>query len=183
MTKILVSAVTASTQLQTQCLRAHLINHKRPTHLLSPSTPDPSQAPSLTPQISDTHYPTPVSFDSFPLSAPLPSRHSWKSQGSTLPRSSYSPTYSSHTSTSISIPTSSSARSQHTSSTNPVHNKVSQATKRRLYKRKSSVARVSSGPITKFFPKLHPLSTPSNATLNSPVLSTTPRPGPVIAPI
>ena len=111
MTKILVSAVTASTQLQTQCLRAHLINHNRPTHLLSPSTPDPSQAPSLTPQISDTHYPTPVSFDSFPLNASLPSRRSWTSQGSTLPRSSYSA--SSHASTSLSTSTPSSALSQY----------------------------------------------------------------------
>ena len=65
MTKILVSAVIASTHLQTQALRAHLITRNRPTHLLSPSTPKPSQAPSSPPQIRDNHYPTPLSFDSF----------------------------------------------------------------------------------------------------------------------
>jgi hypothetical protein len=180
MTKILVSAVTASTKLQSQCLRAYLTHHKRPTHFLSPPTPDSSQAPSLLPQISHTHYLTPVSFDSLPLSAPLPTRHSWTSQGSSLPRSSSSA--SSLASSSISTFTPISAHLQHTSSIPSVYTQASLASKRRFHKRKSLVARVSSAPITKFFPILRPPSTPS-IIVHSPVLSTTPRPGPEIAPI
>jgi hypothetical protein len=42
---------------------------------------------------------------------------------------------------------------------------------------------VSSGPITNYFPVVHPPSTPSNAIVHSPALSTTPRPGPEIAPV
>ena len=192
-TKILVSAVTKSTQLQTKALRNHLQHHKRGhTYLVPPTPTDPSQhshhsTPSGTFSVP-SHYPTPVSFDSAALSESLPSRASWPSQDSSAssalstrasPRRRASiPTIRhipSHIQTVI--------PSQQNSSTNTVHNKASLANKRRATTRGSSkkVARASQGPVSKLITTFFP-PVPSQPNAHTAIITSRPGQTPVHAP-
>ena len=184
MTKILVTAVINSTNLQSAELRIHLISRNRTVQF---QTPPPSASPSppdSTPSLStNPRYPTPVSFDSASLGATLPSRASWPSQDSVLPQSTSSSTSMSRQRSSplsnitVSTP-------QHKNFTNIVHkHKASLATKKRVSYKNSSkkITRVSSGPITKFLRALHPPRPKINALHQ--VDPSPPRPGPELEPV
>ena len=135
MTKILVTAVTDSTKLQSAELRKHLISRNRPVQFQTPPPSAPSSPQDSTPSSRiNPCYPTPVSFDSAPLSTTLPSRTSWFSQESFLPQSTSSSRQPSSPLSNITV-----SNQKHKHFTNLVHKiKASLATKKRVSNKNSS---------------------------------------------